>query len=348
MTRLDRALDELDLRHWFSQYTTVTNQDSPEVRLQDCPKCGKSKNKVYLHIEKRLFHCKHCGFGKGINDICVLMAEISGIHINDLKVELAKTVTPAKPDDEFLAEIRDTLFLKNNETPPEIEPVVVPGYDELKGVLGQKVRHYLKEKRGLTDKEITKFNIGFSIKLRGVSSLFAVVRCLYYYLPVAWQGRSITNKEPRYVSSSSIKNWVWPLDKEYLEDIEQRGFVIVSEGVFDAMAFLRLGLPAVCTFGKQISYEQIKLLKRHGAKQLYFGWDPEAGITGAIKQTEHLFDIYRLNYNPASSYYDKDPGYGLKNDKALEYLRDSFDTATPLQDEEKIKWQIKEKLNRPL
>lgn len=340
MYKFDRALELLDLKEWLEDYAELICANDSEIRLRQCPICGKDEFKLYVNVEKRIFNCYHCTWGKGIGDICVLMADISGRHINDIKLELANSIVPSLPDDEYVERISELFNKKTKEKAFEIEPILLPGNTEFKGITGKKILKYAKDKRGLTEELINNFELRFSIKLRKFKGFFLVFPVYFKGMPVGWQGRRTTNTEPRYVSSDNIGQWLWPFDQQ-LPIIKETKSVILVEGVFDALAFWQLGLPSLCTFGKKINNNQKKLLKKEGVKKIYLAWDPDAWkeTQKAVKDLSDLFEVFVIIL-PQDGNKKLDPGNALENENLNEWLIDGVENAVSVESDQYHVWKL--------
>ena len=76
MTQTDKALDYLDLQTWLEQYVE-TKTFGTELRIRECPVCGNDKWKLYVNLEKKLWFCQRCTWGKNSRDVCILMSKVS-------------------------------------------------------------------------------------------------------------------------------------------------------------------------------------------------------------------------------------------------------------------------------
>ena len=339
MAKIDDALDLLDLRDWFEDYTDLIPVGDHELRIRECPNCGKDKFKFFVNTEKRLFNCYHCAWGYGIYDICVAMAGVSGRHINDIKLELANSVVPVLPDEEYAAHIAKLFDQKFVEEPLEIEPTFIPGNVKFGGLSGKRVRDYGLS-RGITEEMFSAFKLRFSVRLRNFRGYFLVFPIYFKGMAVGWQGRRITNSEPRYVSTDHIANWLWPID-QHLDSIERTKAVILVEGVFDAIALWKLGVPGLCTFGKKITRNQVKLLKKLGVRTLYLAWDPDAW-EAIQKAAERLTDIFnvRIVIFEQDGYDKLDPGDALVQLDLNEWIVEGVEQAIEVNSDEYHIWKV--------
>jgi len=340
MAKLEEALEDLDLESWLNDYTEITFRNDGEIRIRVCPVCLNDKSKLYVSVEKKLFYCQRCGFGKGIRDICRLMAEVSGRHLNDIKIELAQTVSPAKKENEFESAVQDKIKPdKTLDAPEPIDTVSLPQTEPFEGVTGTRAYNYLL-KRGLSEEIIKERQLAMVGSLRGHSGPYVLFPVNYFGLTVAYQGRCIVDKDPKYVSSENIKQWLWPLDQ-----LKEQDTIVIVEGVFDALGYLSVGVPAVCTFGKKISTSQIELLQKHKIKNVYFAWDPDAhqDIQDAADKLAHLFSVYIIPF-PEESKLKLDPGLVLQYPELKPWLKETLDTAIYTDSGDYWLWKLQRKI----
>jgi len=106
-----------------------------------------------------------------------------------------------------------------------------------------------------------------------------------------YQARALNDQEPRYlnpkVSENGIKssNILYPYNKE-------KNYVILTEGVMDAMSLQAVGFNATCTHGCHLSIAQAKEIK---GKNVVIAYDnDEAGRMGA-KQSRSQLLLMRSN-----------------------------------------------------
>jgi hypothetical protein len=330
VNRLDDAIEALDLDHWLSQYANI-KPHGDELRIEICPMCFGDKFKLYVNINKKLWLCQRCNFGKNQTDICMLMSAVSGRNINDIKLELAQSVipTPIAGFDSVLAS-----RFPHQADPPELfinpQQIVLPGTADWSGMVAQKVLAYAY-KRGLTPQEVADYGLRAAFKLRKYSGMFLLFPVFFGDLFVAWQGRRIGSGNPKYVSYDNIADWLWPLRRCDIDSIHTCKSVVLTEGVFDALGYLRQGIPALCTFGKKISDRQINLLQYLGVHEVFISWDADAkdAIAKASSRLQTIFavKIVGLLDPPVASAAKVDPGDALTNSAVGDWLRRCYDQA---------------------
>lgn len=345
MGRLEEALEFLDIEEWLEEYAETKYGGTDEIRIQDCPKCFNDKWKVYINVEKRIWFCQRCQWGHHNGDICSLLAAVSGKNIHVVRMEIARAIVPATTDSDFTNKLAARLNGVEILEEFSIEPIDLPGELGLDGRSGEKATEYLVC-RGLTEEDIEHYQLRLSSKLRNNLGPWAVFPVNYYGIPVACQGRKFLNdSDPKYLSSDAIGEWLWPLDKSNLENIE-KGIVVLVEGVFDALAYIKAGVPALCTFGKNLTRPQLKLLQSHGVKKVYLSYDADAhkDIRKAADRVRHLFSTFIVELTPLPENPKADPGDVLSGKVDSSWLLDSLANAIDTMTPEYWEWQLRKEL----
>lgn len=343
------AVDQLDLEEWLSHYTDLKDGGGSERRLHTCPKCGNDSYKVYVNVDRKCWLCYVCDWGRGVGDIVELMAAVSDRHPTHIRIELASLVVPA-PTGDILTQLKD-LFDSDGETGIELHEaheVAVPGDMSFTGITMQQVYAYAK-RRGLTDQEIRNYG------LRGASKVPARTKLVegpWLVFPVrmaqkcvAWQGRRLKDGQIKYLSASNIKNWLWPLDDAFFKVYRPGMPVLLVEGVFDAAGFLRYGAPALCTFGKSISEEQMRLLRMLNPTEVIFAWDLDAKkeTTASIKRVSFAFpktSVVRMDAPGDDLNLKVDPGEALRVPWVAPWLIQQLKSRLDVRSSEYFQWQM--------
>lgn len=341
MSKLDQALEDLDLEAWIEGYDDVKSGGTHEIRVQNCPNCGNSKYKLYVNVEKQRWICYVCDWGRHQGDVCTLLAAISGRPKGAIQIELAKSVRPAPKPDTFAAKLSEAFFPPSQEPPEEVQEVVLPGEDSFTGIISGRVRDYAYT-RGLTDRDLEFYEFRAATKLRRYSGPFLVFPVFMQDIPVAWQGRRIVNREPKYVSSDDISDWLWPMP----EDHDSSDLIILVEGVFDALALLKYDYPACCTFGKKISKRQLRHLQRHRVLELAFAWDAHE-VTAIEREARRARGIFPkvsavdFRLPNKAGVKNPDPGDCLTNDKLVDWLCCCITNRIDVDSTEFYHWRLK-------
>ena len=345
MGRLEEALEFLDIEDWIEEYAETKYGGNGEIRIQNCPKCFNDKWKVYINVDKGIWFCQRCQWGHHNGDICSLLAAVSGKNIHVVRMEIASTVVPSVSDDDFSSALASRIANKEAVEEFTIDPIDLPGELGLEGRTGGKAVEYLLG-RGLSTEDIEYYGLRLSSKLRNNTGPWTVFPVNYYGIPVACQGRKfLSDLEPRYLSSDKIANWMWPLDEANIKNIE-KGSVVLVEGVFDALAYIKSGVPALCTFGKNLSRSQLKLLQAHGVKELYLSYDADAheDIRKAADRVGHLFHTHIIELTPLPENPKADPGDVLAGTVDKSWLLESLEGAIDTRTSEYWNWKLRKEL----
>lgn len=346
MGRLEEALEFVDIQDWVEEYVETKYGGNDEIRVQTCPKCFNDKWKLYVNIEKKTWFCQRCQWGRGMGDLCYLFSAISDKNVHTIRKDLIATVVPALGDDEFVNTALAKMIEEKEKDEFDLDPIDLPGIEGLDGRTGERAKEYLLS-RGMTEEDLEYYKIRLSSKLRNNIGPWSVFPVIYYNVPVACQGRKFLNdSEPRYLSSDKIANWMWPLDITNIGNIEELEYVVLVEGVFDALAYIKAGIPALCTFGKNLSRSQIKLLLSHGVKTLYLSYDADAhkDIQNTADRVGHLFHTHIIELIPLPDNPKADPGDVLSGIIPESWLLESFKEAIDTRTAEYWNWKLRKEL----
>jgi DNA primase len=211
-------------------------EKSYDSKLQygyNCPECGAGQHKGNLEVslEKHIYHCWSCG---ETNDMHGTLGKLIKTYGTKQQLKIYKVLQPEenKPKERKSNKIKfpETFTLFKDSSP--IYPIRRQAYNYLKS-------------RGITDKIIEKYNIGFCD--RGAHANRIIVPSydlkgeLNYYIARSWDPKSkVKYKNPEVEKEKIIFN-------EYLIDWDKDIFLV--EGVFDAF-FLPNSIPML---GKHMS-----------------------------------------------------------------------------------------------
>lgn len=133
---------------------------------------------------------------------------------------------------------------------PEIElPGGVPAWQD------KRSRAYL-QKREVPESLVYKHKM--LLCMNGTFSNRIIVPVFDREKARTFTARDITNKkEKKYLFPAGVSSGKWLFN---LDNVNHHRTVIVCEGVFDALHLQKFGLPAVASFGKKLSKEQVEKL----------------------------------------------------------------------------------------
>jgi DNA primase len=351
MQRLEKAKELLDLAAWLEDYADIKHPGGDEIQVCECPICGDDRYKLYVNVEKQRWICYICEYGRGMGDVVRLMADVSGRSLSSVRLELLATVPPAPSGD--LAQQLQKAFDGENpgdeEDEPEAPEVFVPGKSGFKDSVGENVLEYARE-RGLTDRDLRRFGMRAAKSVptprdKWIRGPFLVTPITVRGTPRAWQGRRVIPREPKYMSSPDIKNWLFPLDEEFFTTyISSSRSLYLVEGVFDAIGMSRLGLPALCTFGTSVSASQLSILQDLSPERIVFVWDMGADreIIRTVSRIAYHFKDARVALTAHPSGSKVDAGDSLRDPAAGEWIKEicSEGKLLDVQSTEFFKWRM--------
>jgi DNA primase len=245
-----------------------------------CPFCQHHKNKLEINVvtnekSENPWHCWVCeAKGKTIRSL------FKSIKVPANKVaELNMIVVPGKK--EFKQHL-DVISL-----PKEfISLINIDKLDKVTSLEARRALRFLK-KRGITQEDIVKYNIGFCYdgpyKNRVIIPSYDETGSVNYFIARAFIDEMTKYKNPPTDAKSAIGlelfiNWDAP--------------IILLEGMFDALTVKRNVIPL---FGKIIHEKLLAKLVRSTVNRIYIALDPDA-IKNALKHAEMLMSYGKEVY----------------------------------------------------
>ena len=245
-----------------------------------CPFCQHHKNKLEINVvtnekSENPWHCWVCeAKGKTIRSL------FKSIKVPANKVaELNMIVVPGKK--EFKQHL-DVISL-----PKEfISLINIDKLDKVTSLEARRALRFLK-KRGITQEDIVKYNIGFCYdgpyKNRVIIPSYDENGSINYFIARAFIDEMTKYKNPPTDAKSAIGlelfiNWDAP--------------IILLEGMFDALTVKRNVIPL---FGKIIHEKLLAKLVRSTVNRIYIALDPDA-IKNALKHAEMLMSYGKEVY----------------------------------------------------
>ena len=257
----------------------TSNKTSRGNRAFKCPFCKHHKNKLEINVitdEKKQnpWHCWVCeAKGKTIRSL------FKSIKVPANKVaELNLIIVPG--------EKRVKQEIGTIELPKEFTPLYTQIEDKIAQIEAKHALKFLK-KRGITQEDIIKYNIGFCLdgpyKDRVIVPSYDENSSLNYFIARAYKDGIQKYKNPPTDAKSAIG---WELY------INWNAPIILVEGVFDALTIKRNVIPL---FGKIIHEKLMKKLVRSSVNRIYIALDPDA-IKNAFKHAEMLMSYGKEVY----------------------------------------------------
>lgn len=341
---IDEIENKTDIVALISSYVKLERRGKNYFGL--CPFHDDTNPSMSVSPELNFFKCFSCGIGGGpikfyqeINHLTFLEALKALAEPLGIKVDVqGQNQAPTLKEHTLLEEVKKfyVYTLRNSK-------------------LGEEALNYLKERK-LKQETINHFGIGVSPKNNAIYQLlkqknfteeqmlnsgivtlknneykdFFNERIMFpitnnYGKVVAFSGRALGNRTPKYYNSSDSKIFnkseiLYHL-YEALGDIRKQGFVVIHEGFFDCISSYEAGLKnTVATMGTAFSIAQAKLLERY-TKRVVLAFDGDiAGVNAAIKAIETL-SLTKLRIDVLKFKENLDPDDYLKKYGKENYLK---------------------------
>ena len=309
---IEELHEKVDIVDVISKYVKLKKQGRNFVGL--CPFHNEKTPSFVVSPEKQIFHCFGCGAS---GDVIKFIMRIEDVDFKTAVKELAKEA--GMPEPHFSRQVSPSESVDKEE----LYKVMGLVANFFHSQLNERVISYLKD-RGVTDKSIERFKLGFAAdnggnllafaKKNGISvetlEKLGLVRKSadgkahsYFWnriiIPifnakgnvVAFGGRIFGSGEPKYLNSPDTVlftkgNLLYPIN--FAKDaIRESKSAIVVEGYFDALILQQEGVSnAVSSMGTSFTDMQAKLIRRY-ADTVYFLYDDDAaGVKGAERAVE--------------------------------------------------------------
>ncbi|MGM8364607.1 DNA primase [Virgibacillus sp. W0181] len=347
---IENVRKSIDITDVVSEYVQLKKQGRNYFGL--CPFHGEQTPSFSVTEEKQIFHCFGCG--KGGNVISFLMemenltfldaiknlADRSGIQLPNLKNEDEPTMTEDNQNilaaHTWLSKLYHHLLKYTKD--------------------GKEGLQYLID-RGITEESINTFQLGYApitagftadfLQKKGFHQQFLIKSGLltlhddhtvvdrfrgrvifpirnHLGKPVAFGGRSISSRGPKYLNSSesdlfhkSKLLYNFDLAKRH---IRKKGEVIIFEGYMDVIAAYQAGTKnVIATLGTSLSGFQAKLLKRY-VNTVIICYDADHAGVEASYQAARLLREAGCEVKVANLKDDMDPDSFI-----LKYGADAFE-----------------------
>ena len=268
--------------------------------IMDCPRCSK-RDKLYLDRNTGRFICWVCAESDNFQGKPEFaLTELSSLSIRDIQERIYSSNSSEDFSIKALSDpYNDTeegLIAKEIEIFPPV--VAFPeSFVDLDSSAGAKGLSYLLG-RGIPLDIAQKYGIKFSTKENRV-----VFPVQYKGLLFGWQGRyinktefTVNGKEIKIAKALTSQGLVKAHTLMFRDNLIDSDHVIICEGPVDAIKADLCG-GAVCTMGKAISNEQLKIIQKHNPKKIYLSLDPDAYIeTGKVSNylMELGFEVYDM------------------------------------------------------
>lgn len=325
-------------------YSFKPARQDTEMRI-DCPydDCDDTGNKMYVNPGKKMYHCFKCKRGSR-KDGCppvsfvMLTEDVNYMQaVQQLMADLSETAVEYEDIEEELENWEDE---KEGYVPRQqirfidgLPQEAIPLKDFNSPIQKPFFRYLVG--RGLTFKEITGMQVHCvpktAVEIRDSEGNFKgdvgkrIIWPIYGGNPaglVSWDARETPMKElgfSKYMKcpDGDHAHSVWPYVPPYGDK------AVLVEGIIDCYAVRRIPKTSgYATFTKQISEQQVALLKRWGVKEVILAWDIGNAKPQMIKAVEDLklhFKVFVAAQEPFSG--DMDCGDTLRMGEGTSVLR---------------------------
>jgi len=244
-----------------------------------CPFCTHHKNKMEINLRttskrENFWHCWVCGAkGKTLLSLFKKIKAPQG-KINELNI----LIVPAKKDNHT----SDIL-----EFPKEFISLSNTIEDKVAQIEAKHAIKFLK-KRGITQDDIIKYNIGFckegKYEGRVIIPSYDEDKKLNYFIARDYKDASPQKYKNPPISAKDVIGW-----ELY---INWNAPIILVEGIFDALTIKRNVIPL---FGKVIHGKLMEKLVKSSVNRIYIALDADAR-RDALKQAEMLMSYGKEIY----------------------------------------------------
>ena len=309
---IDEVREKNDIVDTISPYVRLTKRGANYVGL--CPFHNEKTPSFSVNTDKQIFHCFGCGVGGNSISFVMKYENLTFAEAIKQMAEKAGINLPEEydnPESVKRADLRTRLFEIYKEAAKFY-------YFQLRGDYGEYPMTYLKD-RGLTDKTINDFGLGYSVKSsnalynylkskgysdelmikaelvvfkegKGVFDMFWN-RVIFPIMDqnskvIAFGGRVMGEGEPKYLNSkeTDIFNKRRNLYGLNFAKHSRSPYMLLCEGYMDVIALHQAGFTnAVASLGTALTEEQARLIARY-VKEVIITYDSDgAGVKAALR-----------------------------------------------------------------
>lgn len=326
-----------------------------------CPFHNEKTPSFMVSADRQVFHCFGCGKGGSVIDFVMEYEHMEFLEALEELAERAGVTLTRKKSDSPERKLKDTLF--------EINHLASEFYHYIltKHPLGEKALLYLRN-RGITDKSIRTFSLGYSpnnweslyqflkkkqyndtmiekagLVLRGNRGMYDRFRGRLMFTlrdhkgkVVGFSGRVLdpTVKEAKYINTSetpvySKSNILYALDVTH-DAIVKEGAAILMEGEIDVISSFQVGVSNVVAIkGSALTEGHVHLLKRY-TERVIFALDSDMAGDIAARRGIDVGEGVGLDMRVAIMPIGKDPDEAAREDEVG--LKKALKNAIPIYD----------------
>jgi DNA primase len=319
MDQASQVREKIDIVSLISEYIPLKKMGRNFTTV--CPFHSENSPSFVVSPERQIWHCFGCGKG---GDAYTFLMEYENLEfIEALRILAKKTGVELKTTAGSFSNSKKESIFSLNKIASEYYNYVLT-----KHKAGERALKYLLEKRGINEKLIKTFNIGFSPsggddlsnylinkkKYRGVDLVDAGLsiqkgnrtidffrgRIMFPLIDhrgniVGFSGRNISDSDfgPKYINTRDTLTYhkgsmFFGLDQAK-EEIKKEGFSIVVEGEFDVISAFKEGVGNVVALkGTALTENQALLLSRFAPKVALCFDQDSAGMNALVRSLPTL------------------------------------------------------------
>jgi len=326
-----------------------------------CPFHNEKTPSFMVSADRQVFHCFGCGKGGSVIDFVMEYEHMEFLEALEELAQRAGVTLTRKKSDSPERKLKDTLF--------EINHLASEFYHYIltKHPLGEKALLYLRN-RGITDKSIRTFSLGYSpntweslyqflkkkqyndtmiekagLVLRGNRGMYDRFRGRLMFTlrnqkgnVVGFSGRVLDPaiKEAKYINTAetpvySKSNILYALDVTH-DAIVKEGAAILMEGEIDVISSFQVGVSNVVAIkGSALTEGHVHLLKRY-TERVIFALDSDMAGDIAARRGIDVGEGVGLDMRVAIMPIGKDPDEAAREDEVG--LKKALKNAIPIYD----------------
>ena len=273
------------------KYSTRHRGNNDCVYMVRCPYCASGSHKhkgdsgAFLEYNNKLRYTCWRGCSASVVEV---LCELSGENISEVKEALS---------------LCSSEYKKQYEKEEQKDVFILP---EDVGI-SQKYRDYLSY-RGLDADYVTKkYNLRFTPELAYVYNGMNMSNCIVF--PVYNFNNKPVSFTARTVSPTAVIRYLFPPSNIEAESgkeigfghngVENKDFVVICEGVFDALKLDRVGVPAIACLGINYTHGFVTNIVKHYKSAMVI-FDPESQAQRQqmklVNELSLLIPTYTIQY----------------------------------------------------
>jgi DNA primase len=326
-----------------------------------CPFHNEKTPSFIVSPDRQTFHCFGCGKGGSVFDFVMQVEHVDFAEALETLADKAGVTLERRPADTPEAKIKQKI-LEANHLASEYYHYLLTRH-----AVGENAREYLK-KRGVTDKSIKTFSIGYSpntwdsvgsflrkkgyderlletagLVIRGTRGYYDRFRGRVMFAlkdhrgnVVGFSGRVLdpTVKEAKYINTSETPVYIkgkmlYGLDVTK-DAIQKSNEAIVMEGELDVISSFQEGISNVVAIkGSAVTEDHARLLRRF-AERLIFALDSDLAGDAAARRGIEIAEKSGFDMRVAAMPMGKDPDEAARENPLL--LKKALKEAVPIYD----------------